>query len=178
MNPRTPLLTRRLRLEPVEGRHAEGLYQAARQSRAELLPWMPWAIDITLEGNQHYAADAGRWWQADEEFHFAVMEDDLVLGAMGLNRNPDGSAELHYWIRSDHSGRGYATEAGERILRWGADELGLKSFTLWAGVENRASRRVAQKLGFRDTGPLPDLMDGGLGSFRAQGYERSATATT
>src|ERR1700730_10713075 len=58
MNPRTPLVTRRLRLEPVEGRHAEGLYQAARASRAELLPWMPWAIDITLEGDQHDAADA------------------------------------------------------------------------------------------------------------------------
>ena len=178
MKPRTPLVTRRLRLEPVEGRHAEGLYQAARSSRAELLPWMPWAIDITLEGNQRYAADAAGWWEADEEFHFAVMEDDLVLGVVGLNRNPDGSAELHYWIRSDRSGRGYTTEAGERILRWGADELAFESFTLWAGVENRASRRVAEKLGFRDTGPLPDLMDGGLGSFRAQGYERSATATT
>jgi len=70
---------------------------------------------------------------------------------IGLNRNPDGSAELHYWIRSDRSGRGYTTEAGERILRWGADELGLESFTLWAGVENRASRRVAEKLGFGDS---------------------------
>ena len=178
MNARTALVTRRLRLEPVAGQHAEGLYQAAHASRAELLPWMPWATDITLEGNQQYTADAGRWWEAGEEFHFAVLEDDLVLGVMGLNRNPDGSAELHYWIRSDRSGRGYTTEAGERILRWGVEELGLESFTLWAGVENRASRRVAEKLGFRDTGPLPDLMDGGLGSFRAQGYERSAMATT
>src|SRR4029077_434356 len=178
MKPRSPLITRRLSLEPLEGRHAEGLYQAARASRAELLPWMPWAIDITLEGNHQYAADAGRSWEADEEYHFAVVEDDFVLGVMGLNRHPDRSAELHYWIRSDRSGRGYTTEAGERILRWGADELGPESFTTWAGVENRASRRVAEKLGFRDTGPQPDLMDGGLGSFRAQGYERSATATT
>jgi ribosomal-protein-serine acetyltransferase len=177
MKPRTPLITRRLRLEPVAARHAGGLYQAGRASRAELLPWMPWATDITLEGNQHYAADAERWWEAGEEFHFAVLEDALVLGVMGLNRNPDGSAELHYWIRSDRTGRGYTTEAGECILRWGVEALGLESFTLWAGVENRASRRVAEKLGFRDTGPLPDLMDGGLGSFRAQAYERSATAT-
>src|ERR1700694_1346098 len=178
MKPRTPLVTRRLRLEPVEGRHAEGLYQAARASRAELLPWMPWAVDITLEGNQRYAADAAGWWEADEEFHFAVMEDTLVLGVMGLNRNPDGRAELHYWIRSDRAGRGYTTEAGEGIPRSGVEELGLEAFTLWAGVENRPSRRVAEKLGFTDTGPLADLMDGGLGSFPAQGYERSARATT
>src|SRR6267378_456851 len=169
MKPRTPLVTHRLRLEPVAGRHAEGLYQAARASRAELLPWMPWAKDITLEGNQHYATDAERSWQASEEFHFAILDDGVVVGVMGLNRNPDSSAELHYWIQSDRSGRGYTTEAGERILRWGVEELGVESFTLWAGVENRASRRVAEKLGFRDTGPLADLMDGGLGSFRAQG---------
>ncbi len=165
-------MTRRLRLEPVEGRHAEGLYQAARASRAELLPWMPWAIDITLEGNQRYAADAERSWQADEEFHFAVLEDALVLGVMGLNRDHEGSAELHYWIRSDRAGRGYTTEAGERILQWGAETLGLHSFTLWAGIDNRASRRVAEKLGFRDVGPLPEPMSGGLGTFLAEGYRR------
>src|SRR5712692_3030501 len=151
MKPRSPLITPRLRLEPVAGQHAQGLYQAARASRAELLPWMPWASEITLEGNQRYAADAERSWQAGEEFHFAVLEDGVVLRVMGLNRNPGGTAELHYWIRSDRSGRGYTTEAGERILRWGADELGLESFTLWAGVENRASRRVAEKLGFGDS---------------------------
>lgn len=172
MNPRTPLVTRRLRLEPVAAGHAKGLYQAARASRAELLPWMPWAIDITLEGNHDYAADAERSWQAGEEFHFAVLEGDLVLGVMGLNRNHDGRAELHYWIRSDRTGRGYTTEAGERVLRWGVEQLGVESFTLWAGVENHASRRVAEKLGFRDVGPLPEPMSGGLGTFLAEGYRR------
>src|SRR6202022_2902545 len=134
MNPRSPLVTRRLRLEPVAARHAEGLYQAARASRAELLPWMPWAIDITLQGNQHYAADAERSWEAGEEFHFAVLEDALVLGVMGLNRDPEGSAELHYWIRSDRAGHGYTTEAGECVLRWGVEQLGGKSFPLGAGA--------------------------------------------
>jgi hypothetical protein len=36
--------------------------------------------------------------------------------------------------RSDRAGRGYATEAGERIMRWGAE-----------------------KFGFRDVGPLDDV---------------------
>ncbi len=174
MNPRTPLITLRLRLEPVTAEHAEGLYQAALASRAELLPWMPWAVDITLDGNRRYAVDAERAWQAGEEFHFAVLEEDLVLGVVGLNRNRNGSAELHYWTRSDRTGRGYTTEAGERIIRWGIEELGVKFLTLWAGVENRASRRVAEKLGFRDVGLLPEAMKGGLGVFPAEGYERSA----
>jgi ribosomal-protein-serine acetyltransferase len=172
--PRGVLETRRLRLEPVSARHAEGLYQAALASREQLLPWMPWAADISLQSNQNYTAEAGHSWTADDEFHFVVLEDDLVLGVVGLNRDGDRSAELHYWIRSDRAGRGYTTEAGERILRWGVEQLGLRAFTLWAGVENHPSRRVAEKLGFRDVGPLPELMAGGLGTFLAEGYVRSA----
>jgi ribosomal-protein-serine acetyltransferase len=172
--PRAVLKTARLRLEPVSAIHAEGLYQAALASRAQLLPWMPWARDITLKSNREYVAEAEGCWTAGKEFHFAVTEDDLVLGVIGLNRDGDRSAELHYWIRSDRTGRGYTTEAGERILRWGAEQLDLQTFTLWAGVDNRSSRRVAEKLGFRDVGPLPHAVDGGLGSFRARSYRRPA----
>jgi len=169
--PRTVLLTSRLRLEPVSARHADGLYQAALASREQLLPWMPWARQVTLAGNQQYAAEAKRAWGAGEEFHFATIEGELVLGVIGLNREADPSAELHYWIRSNRTGRGYATEAANRVLRWGAEHLGLERFTLWAGVDNQPSRRVAEKLGFLDLGPLPDPKQGGLGDFRAEGYE-------
>ena len=176
MNPRSTLTTSRLRLEPVAARHALGLYQAALGSRAQLLPWMPWATEITLESNEDYTAEAERAWAEDEEFHFAVTENGLVLGVIGLNRGHDRSAELHYWIRSDHAGRGCTTEAGVAILQWGAANLGLQRFTLWAGVDNRASRRVAEKLGFRDVGPLAEPMSGGLGTFVAESYERPAPA--
>jgi ribosomal-protein-alanine N-acetyltransferase len=140
--PREVLETRRLRLEPVSSRHAEDLYQAALASRAQLQPWMPWATEINMQSNQNYTAEAERSWNTDAEFHFVVLEDDLVLGVIGLNRDGDRSAELHYWIRSDRAGRGYATEAGERILWWGVEQLGLRTFTLWAGVDNHASRRA------------------------------------
>jgi ribosomal-protein-serine acetyltransferase len=170
--PRAALETSRLRLEPVAAAHALGLYQAALASRAQLLPWMPWAREISLEGNQNYTAEAERAWKAGEAFHFVAVEAGLVLGVVGLNRDGERSAELHYWIRSDRTGLGYATEAANRVLRWGAEQLGLERFTLWAGVDNQPSRRVAEKLGFLDLGPLPDPKQGGLGDFRAESYER------
>jgi ribosomal-protein-serine acetyltransferase len=171
--PRAALHTSRLRLEPVAAAHALGLYEAALASRAQLLPWMPWARDITLAGNQIYTAEAERAWKAGEEFHFVASEGGLVLGVVGLNRTVDRSAELHYWIRSDRTGLGYATEAARGVLRWGEERLGLERFTLWAGVDNRPSRRVAEKLGFVDVGPMPEPMEGGLGVFSAERYERA-----
>lgn len=133
---------------------------------------MPWARQLTRAANQWAAADSERAWTAGEQFHFAAIEDAVVLGVIGLNRDGARSAELHYWIRSDRTSLGYATEAGERVLRWGVEQLHLQRVTLWAGVDNRPSRRVAEKLGFVDTGPMPKRMEGGLGLFRAERYER------
>jgi len=166
------LLTNRLRLEPVSVHHAEGLYRAALSSRVELLPWMPWARQITLAGNQRATAQDERAWNAGETFHFAAIEHALVLGVIGLKPDGDQRAWLHYWNRSDRTGLGYATEAAERVLRWGVDQLSLRRLSLWAGIDNRPSRRVAEKLGFVDVGPMPEPMQGGLGVFAAERYER------
>ena len=95
----------------------------------------------------------------------------MALGVAGLDRKGAAVAELHYWIRSDHAGRGLATEAARVLVDWARDELHLERLTLWAGSENRASRRVAEKVGFMHVGPLDWRPDGGLGDFPAESYE-------
>jgi RimJ/RimL family protein N-acetyltransferase len=87
-----------------------------------------------------------------------------------LNRDGDGSAELHYWIRSDHSGQGLTTEAGKELIAWAPRALGVSRLTLWAGRDNVASRRVATKLGFVHVGPLDWQPEGGLSPFDAESY--------
>jgi RimJ/RimL family protein N-acetyltransferase len=174
---REVLTTERLDLEPVSATHAEALFQSVMDSRPELLPWMPWAREPTLEGIRKQAASGMRDWSRDAEFHFCLIEQGTreVLGIAGLNRNGDGSAELHYWIRSDHAGRGLTTEACRALIAWAPRALGVQRLTLWAGRENAASRRVAVKLGFRHVGPLDWRPDGGLGAFDAETYELGLT---
>ena len=168
---RVALETERLVLEPIGSAHSEGLFEATVASRPELLPWMPWAKDPTLEGAKTLAAEASHEW-LEGHFRFAVIERDseMVLGVIGLDLG-EGSAELSYWIRSDHAGRGLTTEACRELIDWGVRVLRVSRFTLWAGRENRASRRVAQKLGFDHQGPLGWQPDGGLGTFPAESYE-------
>lgn len=134
---------------------------------------MPWAREPTLEGNLAMTARDERAWQEDRVYHFAVIEKENgdVLGVAGLNREGADAAELHYWIRSDRAGRGLTTEAGFALVEWARDELGLTHLTLWAGRENHASRRVAEKLGFTHLGPLSWRPEGGMGDFDAESYE-------
>jgi RimJ/RimL family protein N-acetyltransferase len=112
-------------------------------------------------------------WRDDHVFHFAVIDRQSarVLGIVGLNREGTDAAELHYWIRTDHAGRGLTTEACRALVGWAREELRLSRLALWAGRENFGSRRVAEKLGFTHMGPLDWRPEGGLGDFAAESYE-------
>ncbi len=77
-----------------------------------------------------------------------------VIGYCGLNSHGNGSTdepELAYELLRAAHGCGYATEAGLAVVTW-AGEAGYRR--LWAGVWdwNIASRRVLEKLGFREAG--------------------------
>lgn len=141
-------------------------------SQPELLPWMPWAADPTLEGTRSQTISSERDWADDSEFHFCLVARSTgqVLGVAGLNRDADRSAELHYWIRSDHSGQGLTTEACRALINWAPRAMGVTRITLWAGRDNLPSRRVATKLGFVHVGPLDWRPEGGLGQFDAERY--------
>ena len=134
---------------------------------------MPWAREPTLAGSLALTARDEQDWREDRFYHFAAIEkeSDLALGIVGLNPKGTDSLELHYWIRTDHAGRGLATEAARALVEWARDELQAPRLELWAGRENHASRRVAEKLGFVHLGPLDWRPEGGLGDFPAESYE-------
>jgi RimJ/RimL family protein N-acetyltransferase len=86
-----------------------------------------------------------------------------VIGYCGLivhgNGSPDEPELAYELLRAAH-GCGYATEAGRAVVTW-VSEAGYRR--LWAGVRdwNVASRRVLEKLGFRETGRVePDAVYG------------------
>lgn len=139
---------------------------------------MPWAREPSLEGTLKMTARDEEAWRTDRVYHFAILEkgSGTVLGVAGLNREGSDAAELHYWIRTDHAGRGLTTEAGQALIAWAPDQLHVARLTLWAGTENHASRRVAEKLGFRHLGPLGWRPEGGTGDFPAESYELILTA--
>ena len=57
-------------------------------------------------------------------------------------------ATLAYYVHPDRWGEGIATEAGELMLRYAFDTLGLNRVGAICMVHNDASRRVLDKLGF------------------------------
>ena len=72
----------------------------------------------------------------------------------GRRPERERAGEIGYWIRSDATGKGIATEAAARITDIAFSELGLHRVTLRIAVGNRPSERIAEKLGYVHEGLL------------------------
>jgi len=80
-----------------------------------------------------------------------------LVGACGLGRRASGSVEMGYWIARPYWGLGYATEACLALVDI-ARTLGLPSLEGSHFIDNPASARVLEKLGFEPLGIVAPRM--------------------
>jgi RimJ/RimL family protein N-acetyltransferase len=80
-----------------------------------------------------------------------------LVGSCGLARRPSGSVEMGYWIARPFWGRGYATEACRALIDI-AHTLGLPQLEGSHFLDNPASARVLEKLGFAPLGIVAPRM--------------------
>jgi RimJ/RimL family protein N-acetyltransferase len=80
-----------------------------------------------------------------------------LIGACGLGRRPSGAVELGYWIARPFWSRGFATEACAALVAI-ARTLGLERIEGSHFLDNPASGRVLEKLGFEPTGIVAPRM--------------------
>jgi RimJ/RimL family protein N-acetyltransferase len=77
-------------------------------------------------------------------------ESGSLAGVCGLQpMRAGGEIEVGWWVAKRLWGRGLATEGGAAALRFGWQRLGLRRVKAIAEPQNRASRRVMEKLGLR-----------------------------
>ncbi len=137
---------------------AEPLAAAVRESVAQIQPWMPWCHpQYSIEEARTFIASAESAWDARTGFEMAIVrpdggsgrQDDRILGVCGLNQvRPGGRiANLGYWVRTSATGAGVATEAVRQLARFAFAETLLVRLEIVVAVGNRASARVAEKVG-------------------------------
>ena len=80
-----------------------------------------------------------------------------LVGYCSLKRRPSGAVELGYWIARPYWGRGFATEACSALIAI-ARTLGLPRVDAGHFIDNPASGRVLEKLGFKALGIIAPRM--------------------
>jgi len=114
-------------------------------------------------------ADAVSWirttarnWNHGVDYQFVVASagDDRLLGHMGIRMEPGGiEGEFGYWFGRRAWGQGFASEAGQEILRFSFDELALQRVIAVILPDNERSARVVEKLGFEPAGSRRQRFD-------------------
>ena len=146
-------------LRPPRDDDAGAVCEAVRESVAEVGAWLAWCHP------DYDVRDALAWVRGSrdarargEECAFVIADaaNGVVLGGCGLNQvdATNRRANLGYWVRTTATGRGVATEAARLAAEFGLTVLGLGRLEIVVAVGNRASQRVAEKLGAVPEGVL------------------------
>ena len=93
---------------------AKPIYQAVRESMAEVSPWMPWCHEgYSLNDSITWSASRDEAWANGEEYNFVILGKnvDQPLGVCGLNHidNENQIANVGYWVRTTRTRQGVAT---------------------------------------------------------------------
>ena len=128
--------------------------EAVTESMPELSLWLPWARGLYgLSQARLFIKSSSRSWRRGRAFDFSVTLKDTpgrVVGGVGIwyTSRLQRTGEIGYWVRTDLTGRGVATEAARALVSVGFETMGLHRILMRIGVGNHPSRRVAEKLGF------------------------------
>ncbi|MCY7397888.1 MAG: GNAT family N-acetyltransferase [Sphingomonas bacterium] len=142
--------TDRLLLRPGWAEDAPALARAiADEAIVRNLSTAPWPYGVA-EAEAFLAAPRDPFLPS---FLITVRTDAApqLIGACGFGRRPSGAIELGYWIARRHWNCGFATEAGHALVEI-ACTLKVPQLEASHFVDNPASGRVLEKLGFNATG--------------------------
>ncbi len=97
--------------------------------------------------------------QADNQEHLIIATDGEAVGIIGLHdiNHIWGTAELGYFLSSDHHGKGYVTEAVGLLSDWAFGHLRIEKLIASVLDGNPASQRVLEKNGYTEEGRLTEF---------------------
>jgi RimJ/RimL family protein N-acetyltransferase len=139
-----------LRLRPFDAEDVDWVH------RTSLDPELARYVDIPAPYERRHAEFFVRQmaiegWSRGQRAEFVVADAATAdrVGRVGFGLDGRGGAEIGYWSDPRSRGRGLMTAAVIAACRWVFTDRGLDLIQWRTEVGNLASRRVAEKAGFR-----------------------------
>jgi ribosomal-protein-serine acetyltransferase len=111
-----------------------------------------WRDGATYQKAAFHVDESIDAWRTGAWYDFAIdpVGSNEFLGRVGLDQiRARRSANVGYWIRTSRTRQGIATAAVRLIGRFAVEDLALHHLELEIAADNRASQRVAEKVGAR-----------------------------
>ncbi len=152
------LETEHLILRRMQKSDADDMYDYAK--RSDTTKYLLWNPHPDRKFTYQYLVYLNHQYKVGEFHDWAVVEKESgrMIGTCGFTRFDYGNdgAEIGYVLNPDFWGKGFATEAVRRVIRFGFDYLGLHRLEAKYMEGNVASRRVMEKCGMTFEGVRRD----------------------
>lgn len=146
------------RVRPYEPGDALRLCEAARESSADVFPWLEWChAEYSVDEAVAWVGSRAALFAEGSEYAFAIVGGDgRYLGGCGVNQinRAHRFGNLGYWVRSSATGRGVAREAVRQVADFAFRETGLARLEIVCALANLRSQRVAERAGALREGVL------------------------
>lgn len=146
------------RLRLLEESDAAELHALIEANRELLARWLPWAAEQAFEDTLDFIRRTREQVAGSDGFQLAIVCGEEIAGVVGY-REVDWerrSTSLGYWLGAERQGRGTMTEAVRALVDHAVSGWRLDRVEIRAAVENRRSRAIPERLGFRLERTLPE----------------------
>lgn len=148
------LHTQRLRLEPFNDEHLDGLFRL--NSDPEVMRYITGKPETREETIAMIERIKARWIEFGFSWwSFIELETNELIGAgciQYLGRDPANPLEIGWRLRQDKWGQGFASEAAQRMAAFAFNQIGGDSLFAVCDQENIGSANVMKKLGMQYRG--------------------------
>ena len=151
----------RLTLRRWVAADAPDLSAAVTANLEHLRPWMPW-IAMEPASLVDRLALIAQWqteWERGGDSVIGAFLEGVVVGSTGFHRRRGpGALEIGYWVHSDHTRKGYATEIGAALTSAAFTVPDIERVEIHHDKANLASAGVPRSLGYTFAGETLDAV--------------------
>ena len=134
------------------------------QSDADVARYMMWESSEDIEKAKEFINFELSMLQDDKWFRWCIVDkmSKNIYGTCLVYFNDDENCwDISYNLGKKYWGKGYMTEAMKSAMDYISDIVGVKEYIAAHAIENTASGRVIEKLGFQYEKDIPYICNGG-----------------
>ena len=144
-----------IRLELIEEKHTQAIFEVVDKNRNHLKVWLPFAEKMrTIEFTQNFVSGTMQRNKERNEFAFVIIENNFIIGRIGVYKidNQNKIGEIGYWIAENAQGKGVITKSCKALMDYCFTNLLLNRIEIKCGTENYKSMAIPSRLNFKKEG--------------------------
>ncbi len=144
-------VTEYIQLKRMTPEDAPDIFRAIDENRDSLRTWLPF-VDGTRAIDDTIAFIESTRQTAEQTFIIRYQGDYAGLIALKWIDQANKKTEIGYWLIPALEGKGIMTRCCASLILYAFSGLGLNRILIQVGVGNKRSRRIPERLGFREEG--------------------------